>query len=513
MVEFIIRKLWSESFRLSSFSDNAEAVLCVSRLLRYPYPLPKSVLNSLAPHHIPVLIGFLGWLAELAFIDKEKGIGPATTKNDAGGDDDDDKIDVDRVWLKYLTDSFCERRNPEKLQAVDERFEEQLQLHVMNAETVANELSENHSELVQKIESLHQKTDENNIEAERTEQQAAEKNSDLPKLQELTEDLERQRDEYEILCEEKVDECTKVLMYVRNLEKNLKERESEVAQLGISESSRSSALSEKEKVLEELGTVQKVLDSRKNDVERAKYEFIHDAQQLNTKIVELRSNLMVQDSNSDGDACGKSANNGISNLSQDPETGLIDIEDLISMKKSLKEITKRELKQEIGELIRRNAEIEKGCARQEESVARLEAEVASMRKTLESRKEEMRALERNLEREASGLKADASEYEATTRRARAESREIVDNAIGALSDARKQHEDALKGEGHDVEAFKESIDEYIMGLYSLSEAMAEHKDSVEKALQYLKEQSENVLITFERDAAEEENEIKKDELD
>ena len=96
-------------------------------------------------------------------------------------------------------------------------------------------------------------------------------------------------------------------------------------------------------------------------------------------------------------------------------------------------------------------------------------------------------------------------------RARAESRGFVDSAACALAEARRAHEDAIRGEGHAEDRIREWKAEYVEGLYYLSEALVEHKDSVEKALQYLKEQSEHLLTAFERETLEDDYDDDDDE--
>ena len=67
MTEFIFSKTWSPQFKLATrFPERTEDTYNIYRVLRYPYQLPKSVVQSFNPHNAGQVIGALSWLVELA---------------------------------------------------------------------------------------------------------------------------------------------------------------------------------------------------------------------------------------------------------------------------------------------------------------------------------------------------------------------------------------------------------------------------------------------------------------
>lgn len=498
VVEFLFRSIWSETFRLSSFSDNAEGVLCIARLLKYPFSLTKSVLTSLAPHHTPTLIGFLGWLAELVEIDLVNGIGPTTTRKA------DAEMPVDELWLQYLTNSFRERRNPDLVEEIDAEFEARLQHHITTAQDTVAELEGRDLELKEQAAAAQRRLEHAAAEIKEVGRQAAEKLGDIPKLETLIQNLDDQRREQEARCGAKVDECAAALERARTAEARAQDLRERAAECGVSEGSHRRALAERDAAQKELDSVQGMLDSRRSAEDEAKMVLLKGSQENNAKLAVLRSHLSLH--GGDGGSGGPGEDDG--QLAQDAGTGLLNTDKLIRAHNSLKNSVRKELKNKCEVLDTKIHRFERENLDKEDSVARLEAEVAGLKKTLEARQDDWEVLKRNVDDEARGLKADLDEYAAAAKRARAESRGFVDNAASALAEARRQHEDAVKGEGHKAEKIREWKTEYVEVLYYLSESLVEHKDSVEKVLQYLKEQSERLLMTFQREAAEEENDIK-----
>lgn len=499
IVEFLFRSIWSESFRLSNFSDSAEGVLCIARLLKYPFSLPKSVLTSLAPHHLPTIIGFLGWLAELVEIDLNNGIGPTTARKA------DDEMPVDELWLQYLTSSFRERRDPAVVAEIDAEFVDQLQQRISTAQAAVDELADRAAALKDTIDEEQKKANSIFAEADEMKKQTKERRGDIPKLEALIGTLDAQRKEQEARCEAKVDECTGALERVKGAEARVAELRETMAALGISERSHRNAVNERSSARAERETVQGLFDARQGGVDEAKIALLRKMQESNAKLGVLRSHLPLREA---GSGNGKEESDRSAQLAQDPSTGLLDTNVLIQVHTSLKSSVRKELDNRRAVLKTKIALGEKERDDKEDTIARLEAEVAGLKKALEASQDEWEALARKVESEARGLKAEANEHEAAALRARAESRGFVDSAANALAEARRGHEDAVREEGHKEARIGECKAEYLEGMYYLSEALVEHKDSVEKALQYLKEQSEHLLTAFEREAVNEENDIK-----
>lgn len=497
IVEFLFSTIWSESFKLSSFSDNAEGVLCVARLLKYPFPLTKSVLTSLARHHTPTLIGFLGWLAELVEIDLANGIGPTTARKS------DDEMPVDQLWLRYLTNSFRERRSAEAVAAIDADFVAQLQRHIETAQAAADELEARAAEVRDSLAAERQKAEDAALEEADARHRAEVHRTDIPKLQALIATLDTQRSEQEMACNSKVGACTAAIERCEALEKTLGELRNAVSGRGISPQDHSRAVSERNAAQRELAAAADMLGVRAGSAEDARIVHMQAAADLNAKLLKLKSLLALLG--------GKAPVVSVSTLEQDERTGVLSTDALLQAHASLKTVVKPAVKNRAASIAAKRTEVERTRVRLEELAIRVEGELADARKALEAREAEWKRAERAVEAEASSLRAEVSEYEAEAQRARAESRGFADNAANALAEARRLHEDAIKSEGHRLDRRKQCKSDYVESLYYLCEALVEHKDSVEKALQYLKEQSEHLLSTLERESAKESDALKEEE--
>ena len=489
IVEYLFSTSWSPDFRLDKFADKTEGIMCIARLLKYPFMLNKSSISSLTPHNMPTIIGFVGWLAELSAFDAVIGSGPDTSvfhtqRGISGANGDGDSTEINDLWQDYLTGSFRYERDPVKTAEIVRGFEDKLQQIVDSAEAEAAVLAEKSAAGKEEMQQMQQKN--------------AELVKGREELEAMIRELDAKKDEYT-----KMNYDLKVLIESREAEVSQKTQEFEqknadlsrvaarheflaaaVAERHITADDRRNIMLERTQATEQRAGVASALNARASKASAVSGEVRRLAESVGEKvhIYRLRRASVAAEPGKESPEDGILA--GFPNTP--PDVFL----------KNFRETVARGAEREKAALEGKNAELERAAAAGRKELAELAAEVEEERNELENLKMELAGIEERVEKEGRAMREEAQAGKDRVERLREEVNGLKEAAAKEYRDVNEDNVRAGERERGEIARIERERRELLDEVFELSKALLDHKESIIKALGVLKEDSEQLAKRF-----------------
>lgn len=489
IVEYIFATSWSPGFRLDKFSDKTEGVLCIARLLKYPFMLNKSFISSLTPHNMPSIIGFVGWLAGLSELDEVSGVGPDTSA--LHSQTGDESSELNDIWQNYLTGSFRYERDPAKTAEIVRGFEDKLQQIVGSTEAEAARLEGLSERSKMEVNEMLKKIDDTNAEREGfvdktngIKAKADELVSSIDELKAHVHSLEEAAGQKALEHEQRASALKVVSDRKAFLSTSAEERH-------ITESDRKNLILERQQATEQWNEANVALEARVREAG----EKCSAVDRLTAGVGQKVHIYRLRRAASFPTAAAAAASEE-------------DVEDKVlssfesarkeQFSQDLSKIVRKGAKREHASLERKSAELAEAIAAGEEQLKSLSGAVAAGRETLAKLKSELDACEAEISVLQSKAQKEAQKDASVVNGIRTALNERKERAAVEFEAANNLMIEAAERERREMEAMNNERRKITNAIFSATKALLDHKESILKALEVLEDDSRQALENCKR---------------
>lgn len=492
IVEYIFAKTWSPEFRLDNFSDKAEGVLCIAKLLRYPYALNKSIVSSLTPHNMPTIIGFVGWLADLGEEDKRIYGDSKECRVHPQADYDSGQAEINDMWQDYLTESFRSERDSEKIDDLDRRFEGKLLEIVERTEMEADKLENESSNMRREIEGTLNDLGDRETEIKECDQAIVRVNNEMDSCVSEIDELQTNISTFEAKFAEKSFEAEKWASTLSAAERKRDALLATIEDRQVAENDRRRLILERNQAMEEWKSAVKISEQRETEALGMKNEIQQLSKQVSQQVHEYRLSRAASLSTT-----VKSTSSSSSSGSE------VDVSDkILSMfgkmredvfLSQLNEAVFPSASRELNFLIEKNRRLADTISEGEEQLKGLEVLMASKRAAFDKLKRELDDYETTIAKEVGNVEKEDMRSDDRIRRLREELNEVKENVAANFRNENELNIRAVERERRERERIERERAEITDTITKAANALLDHRESIIRALGILESDSKQVV--------------------
>lgn len=490
IVEYIFAESWSRDFRLDRFPDKAEGVLCIAKLLKYPFTPRKSTISTLTPHNMPAIIGFVGWLAELSRIDKTSGIGPGTSTRRLLADDSE-MSEINEVWQDYLTGSFKNEGNHAKTAEIATKFENKLYQIVDDAVKEAEEVEDKYNRTKSELDRMNSDI----------EMKEAEKNKIETSIRELeikASDLTKKINELRVKAQNLSENLSKKTLEYERCSLNLKvasdKKDSLVAvatKNHITESDRNTLIFQRQQAKTQLSETTAILEQRAREASERNIEVERLTAGVGQKIHLYRMRRAGAFPGAAAAAVGRKSASEIDN--DDRILSAFDYAQNDVFFQELNQVVSRGFEQEHSSFTAKNEELNNAIASGTEQIGSLTDSINAGKAALSKLGAQLNEYNERVLKEQEKADREIQSNADEVRRLCDDISNIKENSADDLRNEMDRNAQAAEKERREKERMEEERREFTRLIFDANKALLDHKESIMKGLEILKNDSKQTL--------------------